>query len=268
MSRVAWVSAFWAVALLGSLETASCGSKAPVEQCFVAGDEDGNGLADCEDSVCWRANGSCKQNCESDTEDQDADGLAGCMDPNCWVKGGSCTEVCDSGKDEDGDGKVDCGDSDCATFDACVERCTGGKDEDLDGAVDCADSDCWTKDDGCKELCSGGADEDGDGLLDCDDLDCKSDVGCVPTYSKDVLPIFAAHCGGGACHIEGIGAGGWSLTKYDTLLKPAIYCSGETKGWCALFRIKEGSMPKNCPGCVTPAEVTTVTRWVDGGTLP
>lgn len=298
MARVAWVMLLWSSALLAAVETTSCGSKPAVEQCFLVGDEDGNGLADCEDSACWRANGACKQACDSDTDDQDADGLIGCLDPNCWVKGAGCEEVCEGAKDEDGDGKTDCADSDCASFEACIEQCNGGKDEDVDGKTDCADSDCWVADSGCKELCSGGADEDGDaqidcadsdcwvpdggcnelcsggadedadGQVDCDDTDCKGDVGCVPTYAKDVKAIFATRCAGGACHIEGIGAGGWVITKYETLLLPSLYCPSESKGWCSLFRMQEGSMPKDCPGCVKPAEIDTVKRWVDGGLLP
>ena len=90
----------------------------------------------------------------------------------------------------------------------------------------------------------------------------------MPTYAKDVKAIFATRCAGGACHIEGIGAGGWVITKYETLLLPSLYCPSESKGWCSLFRMQEGSMPKDCPGCVKPAEIDTVKRWVDGGLLP
>jgi hypothetical protein len=54
------------------------------------------------------------------------------------------TEVaCADGVDDDGDGSVDCMDSDCAADPACVETdCADGMDDDGDGAVDCADTDC------------------------------------------------------------------------------------------------------------------------------
>jgi len=298
MSRITWFAFVWSAGLVGALANASCSSPAPVEQCFLPGDEDANGLADCDDSACWRANGDCKQKCDSETADQDADGLAGCDDPDCWVMGGECAELCTGAKDEDGDAKVDCSDSDCWVKDGgCTEVCKGGGDEDADGTIDCADDDCWVPESGCAEVCSGGHDEDGDtkvdcydescfktpectekctggidedvdGKFDCEDSDCKGDMACVPTYDADVKPIFAQHCGGGACHIEGIGAGGWVLTKYDTLLKDALYCPGQSKGWCSLFRIKEGTMPKDKPAAVTPVQLDIVQRWVDGGQLP
>jgi C1A family cysteine protease len=53
-------------------------------------------------------------------------------------------EICDSGEDDDGDGAVDCDDSDCALNQACAtdEICDDGSDNDLDGQTDCADTDC------------------------------------------------------------------------------------------------------------------------------
>ena len=73
------------------------------EVCTVAGDEDGDGQADCADSDC------AAQACT----------LAGGGSGTC--QGGSCvaatctpsTEICDSGADEDCDGASDCADADC-----------------------------------------------------------------------------------------------------------------------------------------------------------
>jgi len=49
--------------------------------------------------------------------------------------------LCGDGIDNDGDGKIDCADSDCAAF--CVpEACQDGKDNDSDGKIDCADPNC------------------------------------------------------------------------------------------------------------------------------
>ena len=60
--------------------------------------------------------------------------------------GGTPIEVCNNGADDDGDGAIDCADTDCSADPACsgtpVEDCTNGVDDDGDGAVDCLDSDC------------------------------------------------------------------------------------------------------------------------------
>ncbi len=257
----------WAAAL--ALAVASdCGGKPAVEQCFVAGDEDGNGLADCADPACWKPNGGCKEVC-SGGHDEDADGLVDCEDDDCWVKDGVCKEKCTGGKDEDGDGAIDCADSDCwVKGSGCKEVCSGGKDEDGNGLVDCLDPVCWVKGGACKEVCSGGNDEDADGLVDCADPDCVSDKNCIPGFDKNAKPIFLAHCAGMVCHNEATGAGGMIVSHYDDMLKQALYCPGETKGWCTVYRIKEGSMPKDCPGCVSQKEIDVLQAWVDGGLLP
>ncbi len=57
-------------------------------------------------------------------------------------------EICNDALDNDGDGRVDCYDTDCANDAACAtnnvnaEICTNGVDDDNDGAIDCADTDC------------------------------------------------------------------------------------------------------------------------------
>lgn len=60
--------------------------------------------------------------------------------------GGTPVEVCNNGTDDDGDGAIDCADTDCSGDPSCtgtpVEDCTNGIDDDGDGAVDCLDSDC------------------------------------------------------------------------------------------------------------------------------
>ena len=60
--------------------------------------------------------------------------------------GGTPVENCSNGADDDGDGAVDCDDTDCTSDPACtggpVEDCTNGVDDDGDGAVDCLDTDC------------------------------------------------------------------------------------------------------------------------------
>ena len=51
-------------------------------------------------------------------------------------------EICDNGKDDTGNGKVDCDDPDCKDHEACKEKCDNGKDDTGNGLVDCADPDC------------------------------------------------------------------------------------------------------------------------------
>ena len=73
-------------------------------------------------------------------------GGSGEMDLTFTPGGGSPVEVCNNGVDDDGDGFIDCSDSDCALDPACSttppEDCTNGVDDDGDGATDCADPDC------------------------------------------------------------------------------------------------------------------------------
>lgn len=62
--------------------------------------------------------------------------------------------------------------------------CTGGQDEDGDGLVDCADSDCYgarncqagQAEERTPQACSDWIDNDGDGATDCDDTDCTPDL--------------------------------------------------------------------------------------------
>jgi len=113
-------------------------------------------------------------------------------------KGGDTKEICDNGKDDNGDGKIDCDDSDCAEFPGClsaayaapVEKdCRDGLDNDGDGKVDCDDSDCVGLPE-CQVVgpayaapveadCEDGKDNDGDGDIDCADSDCYNDPACM-----------------------------------------------------------------------------------------
>jgi len=104
----------------------------------------------------------------------------------------SSTEVCTNQADDDGDGKIDCADSDCAGQAVCTspeggtqEVCNNAKDDDGDGKIDCADSDCvgqavcTSPEGGTQEVCNNGKDDDGDGLVDCGDTDCIGFYGCA-----------------------------------------------------------------------------------------
>jgi hypothetical protein len=135
------------------------------------------------------------QDCDSacfDGKDNDGDGKVDCNDSDCRgsARCKGSTEVCDDGKDNDGDGLVDCNDPDCTDDPSCrgvVEQCDDGKDNDGDGLVDCNDPDCSSdsKCGGSLEICDDGKDNDGDGLVDCNDADCKGNPKCGSVETCD-----------------------------------------------------------------------------------
>ncbi|HSA59468.1 MAG TPA: hypothetical protein VLJ37_07265 [bacterium] len=98
---------------------------AALEDCAVAGDEDGDGVADCLDADC-------------------------AADPACALPPPAVAEGdCLDGIDGDSDGALDCADTDCAADPACalppavaVEDCATVADEDGDGQGQCSDTDC------------------------------------------------------------------------------------------------------------------------------
>ncbi len=117
-----------------------------------------------------------------------------------WGSWGSCTGEdgedcilyecdCADGIDNDGDGQIDCDDSNCASAPECVDciayecDCADGIDNDGDGQIDCNDSDCVSASE-CVDCtlyecdCADGIDNEGDGLIDCDDPDCASNPSC------------------------------------------------------------------------------------------
>ena len=140
----------------------------PNENCAVAGDEDGDMLADCADPDC--------------------DGMMG---PN----GETCEAVeatCDDGFDNDGDGATDGADTDCDGSESCPscesgDQCSDGEDNDGDGNSDCADGGCdgatgpngETCEAGVELTCNDNQDNDGDGTADCDDPDCAIATNCI-----------------------------------------------------------------------------------------
>jgi hypothetical protein len=120
---------------------------------------------------------------------------------------GQSETYCYNGVDDDGDGDVDCLDSDCAARAKCgaedtQERCFDEFDNDGDGDSDCNDSDCALIE-GCNDVafeseCEDGEDNDLDGFADCADLDCDGysneggqeceayeEVSCTDTFDND-----------------------------------------------------------------------------------
>lgn len=86
------------------------------EICDDGIDNDGDGYADCDDAVCYRAETCARPEHCSNGLDDDLDGAWDCEDPDC-AYGPSCTyvdlEFCGDGEDNDFDGLIDCDDSDC-----------------------------------------------------------------------------------------------------------------------------------------------------------
>jgi len=111
--------------------------------------------------------------------------------PSGECGGDDCTDACGDRVDNDGDGELDCADSDCGAAPNCMQAaygvplettCADGADDDGDGNADCADSDCDSAPN-CMQAdyaapveldCENGLDDDGDGSADCADDDCQA----------------------------------------------------------------------------------------------
>ncbi len=137
-----------------------------------------------------------------------ADQPDGVCDHDYMVRFLCPSEVCDDGVDNDGDGVVDCQDSNCVGDPSCDEVCNDGIDNDYDGATDCQDSDC-VGDPSCDEVCDDGIDNDYDGWVDCIDADCLRHSSCRDdTPPSPTCDMLCSHdCGGpksGRCTNSGI----------------------------------------------------------------
>lgn len=221
---------------LADCEDSDCSDEC-VEDCFDGVDNDGDTFVDCEDADCA---GQCTEDC-TDGKDNDGDGLIDCDDDDC---DGSCAEVCDDGRDNDGDGLVDCDDEDCDG--SCAEVCDDGRDNDGDGNVDCEDEDCADSELCVETLCDDGLDNDGDGLIDCEDGDCAAAANCaedcfdgIDNDGDALIDCVDDDClGTTGCHPEGITAnvlGGpgvdvTSVFKVISVYSSVAGCSPSTVG--------------------------------------
>jgi hypothetical protein len=113
-----------------------------------------------------------------------------------------------------------------------------------------------------------------------DNCNGQANEGCTmtTTYVANAQPIFAAKCA--PCHTT-FGSGGHNIgVSYSDTQLASYYCPSHTKGYCALVRIQNGSMPAGggCTGnpaldasrpqCLTAAEQATLQAWINGGQLP
>ena len=109
----------------------------PPERCGVDGDEDWNGLADCQDFVCSSFPG-CYEVCDQ-PGDEDGNGLADCDDPVCIDFEGCCFSLLNDFSIEYYCDLPICEDS----FVCSMEDCSVIGDEDGNGFADCEDSACY-----------------------------------------------------------------------------------------------------------------------------
>ena len=196
-------------------------------------DNDGDTLVDCADPDCFEMGtadipGPGATVCPNIAATEKSQGDFACSSgqdpisvdpsaaPRCLSE--SSEYVCSDGKDNDGNGYIDCGDNSCKNLSVCctttgaegsLDSCKDGIDNDCNGYIDCADYAC-AKNDGvryfaspeaveyCKtkkcphgespentyEACSDGLDNDCNGYVDCADNAC----------SKSTNPKIADYC--------------------------------------------------------------------------
>lgn len=135
-------------------------------RCADGEDNDLDGLFDCDDPDCARADRCAARGAEPDGDDparcfdeidNDANGFTDCADFSCLLDGFCRTAVeepeatiegCADGLDNDWDDQIDCEDVDCMTLadadicEASDSSCADGVDNDKDGFVDCGDFSC------------------------------------------------------------------------------------------------------------------------------
>ncbi len=157
---------------------------------------------------CTGSNPVCGNGVVEGSEQCDGSNLNGQSCVTQGYMGGSLT--CTSGCAFDTSG---CGD--------IPEICSDGADNDGDGEIDCEDSDCFGDPacDGENEYdCHNGLDDDGDGLTDCDDPDCAGSPACSASGCGDGNIQAPEACdgddlGGKTCMILGYEAGELACTS-------------------------------------------------------
>ena len=211
----------------------ACSTVPPKEICDNQIDDNRNGQMDCQDPECANDDAclpepECGNSVVEKGESCDgtvfAEDKALCKDWMPVFKSGSVTcnadctinydqcmtsvpEVCDNEKDDNGDGKIDCEDADCAGFEACKSECGNSIvewNESCDGTAfvndktSCHDwlpvfksgsvsckSDCTIDYSECltsiPEICDNEKDDNDNGKIDCDDIECIDFEACTNT---------------------------------------------------------------------------------------
>ncbi len=180
--------------LCGGRCATGCWADCPpaVEDCAVAGDEDGDGLADCADPDCadLEACGGPLDCCTPKPQ-------AGCgADPAveacvCAIDATCCTDDWDLSCAHKA--KLSC----LAACELPPEKCTGGVDEDGDLSVDCLDPDCigvWP----CAVAAPACCTWSGPGCAEDPEIEacvCAADPSCCAEDWDDVCVFLAEGCG-------------------------------------------------------------------------
>jgi len=131
------------------------------EVCDEEGDEDLDGLVDCDDPDCDEVQPCAPpppppEECNTNA-DEDLDGLTDCDDPDCFdhpfCTGPELDEICDNGIDDDEDGLRDCDDPECFSGEACLgDQCPDElEDDDTEDTatpvplIDAAEAEGWAR---------------------------------------------------------------------------------------------------------------------------
>lgn len=122
--------------------------------------------------------------------------------PFCLLDDTWCTDnECENRFDDNGNGAVDCEDTECSGRFGCpVEVCGDGVDNDSNGMTDCEDFACMSNYPSCTGgclihenqyfgNCDNNADDDCDGLTDHDDPDCDSDPAIMLVHDMNGSPV-------------------------------------------------------------------------------
>ncbi|MFH2011063.1 MAG: DUF4215 domain-containing protein [bacterium] len=177
--RVPTLVAVVAALAVLAVSAASCITDQTMIWTLDGGSSDASGAdsgPDASSAVCGNGNVEPGEECD-DGNTASGDGCAS----NCTSE--VDPEICDNGSDDDGDGLVDCADSDCANNPACPPACGNGI---LEAGEECDDGN-FTLGDGCDGRClleenaydcGDGIDNDSDGLTDCADADCAGYDSC------------------------------------------------------------------------------------------
>ena len=104
-----------------------------------------------------------------------------------------------------------------------------------------------------------------------------TDTPSTVTYA-DVQPIYQSKCA--PCHTVFASGGANFGTFYADSQLASYYCPAQTKGFCTLVRVQDGTMPAGagCTGspvldsgnplCLTAGEQATLSAWITQGQLP
>ncbi|MGF1466454.1 MAG: hypothetical protein ACFCGT_09990 [Sandaracinaceae bacterium] len=149
--------------------------------------------------------------------------------------------ACSDGRDNDGDGAVDCDDLPCCAVTACAAAarcraldagpagcvpeaeeetaalCGDRRDNDCDGRLDCQDLDCigTCGVEASNPACLDGVDNDRDGFVDCEDFGCAELAACAGESTNRACADGVDNDGDGAADCEDEGCQGEAIVVCD-----------------------------------------------------